>query len=77
MSYIDCSTSNRDAPCGCDCGHLSSQHRIYTRWLARCLVPECICERLDACEHVQPYSVPDVEQSDVEMLSAIGIRPPE
>jgi hypothetical protein len=77
MSYINCESGNDDeAPCACDCAHLASQHRIYERWLARCLVEGCICERLDACKHVQPYAEISSGQSDAETLAALGIGKP-
>lgn len=74
MSYVVCSVDGRTAPCMCDCGHLSANHRVYERWRARCESPGCVCWLLDVCEHVQPFSddSPDTA-SDAEILSELGI----
>lgn len=76
MSRIDCGSG--DVPCLCDpvsgCGHASSWHRVFTRWVARCLVPDCHCRTMDACNCVEGLDgVSDTDQQDAKILAQMGI----
>lgn len=69
MSRIDC--GDNTAPCVCDCGHLSSSHVTYEKWLARCTAEGCICDRMDVCGCAVPLG--ERHESDDEVLAACGI----
>lgn len=77
MSRISCGDPS-DVPCRCDpvigCGHLSSWHRVVTRWVAVCTVPDCNCATLtDVCDHVMGSDGATVEDAAAE-IRAMGIR---
>lgn len=74
MSKISCDGGDASVPCRCDpvtgCGHLSSWHRVFERWAARCLVPGCDCKVMDVCDCCDGYNSDD---SDAFLVS-IGIK---
>lgn len=77
MSRVNCGEPS-SVPCRCDpvtgCGHLSSWHRVYERWVAACTVPDCACRIMDACDCVAGL---DGEQplADAKVLAEMGIAP--
>lgn len=74
MARIDCGSG--PVPCRCDplvgCGHLSSWHYVYIRWLARCAVPGCDCAIMEPC-NCTPGSDGELPEPDSRVLADLGI----